>query len=78
MIHNWRFRFHSESLHGLLPADREQMTSEEPSWEIPAGMYDVGDGFYDPRTKCVSDPATGEILRYLRVVMYMIDAGVII
>lgn len=40
------------------------MTSEEPSWEIPAGMYDVGDGFYDPRTKCVSDPATGEILRY--------------
>ncbi|XP_068713175.1 MORN repeat-containing protein 5-like [Montipora foliosa] len=40
--------FKSEIENGLKPAGRSQLTNQHPPQSIPSGMYDCGDGFYDP------------------------------
>ncbi|XP_046662953.1 uncharacterized protein LOC124355834 isoform X2 [Homalodisca vitripennis] len=56
-------RFYSEILRGLRAGNTEQLTHNDSPRPIPPGHYDVGDGFYSPHTKCVTDANTGEILR---------------
>uniref|UniRef100_A0A1B6EN50 MORN repeat-containing protein 5 n=1 Tax=Cuerna arida TaxID=1464854 RepID=A0A1B6EN50_9HEMI len=56
-------RFYSEILQGLRAGDTEQLTHIYPPRPIPPGHYDVGDGFYSPKTKCVIDANTGDVLR---------------
>ncbi|KAJ9587808.1 hypothetical protein L9F63_018765 [Diploptera punctata] len=56
-------RFATEMDNGLRPAGRSQITNEHPPRPIPDGCYDTGDGFYNPVTKCLMDPRTGEIKR---------------
>ncbi|XP_043914649.1 MORN repeat-containing protein 5 [Protopterus annectens] len=48
-------RFYTEMCHGLKPAGRSQLTDLDPPRKIPQGYYDCGDGFYDPKTRIVSD-----------------------
>lgn len=38
---------------GLQPAGKSFLTADQPTRDIPAGYYDAGDGFYDPKTKMV-------------------------
>ncbi|XP_063230447.1 uncharacterized protein LOC134535308 [Bacillus rossius redtenbacheri] len=49
-------RFSSEHKRGLQPAGRSLLTQESPPKHLPDGCYDVGDGVYDPKTKCVHSP----------------------
>lgn len=56
-------RFYSELQHSLKPASHEQITNSSLARDIPAKQFDVGDGFYNPVTKCVTDPVSGEVLR---------------
>lgn len=46
-------RFHKSYSEGLQPATKENLTNAQPTREIPKGCYDVGDGFYNPRTRWV-------------------------
>ncbi|XP_031327414.1 cilia- and flagella-associated protein 251-like [Photinus pyralis] len=50
---------------GLRPAGRSLLTNDEPPpRRIPEGCYDTGDGFYNPKTKCVmSAIRPGHIIR---------------
>jgi len=65
---DWRYcdgfdrRFYTEITDGLKPAGESQLTDVVPSKTIPEGMYDVGDGFYDPDTRVVYDYS----MRFLR------------
>lgn len=58
----WRYcqypdrRFYTSTNEGLRPAGKELRTNNDPPRTIPTGCYDVGDGFYDPQTKCVVSP----------------------
>ncbi|XP_020615035.1 MORN repeat-containing protein 5-like [Orbicella faveolata] len=45
--------FKSEDENGIKPAGRSQLTNQDPPQTIPEGMYDCGDGFYDPVTRKV-------------------------
>ncbi|CAH3141632.1 unnamed protein product [Porites lobata] len=45
--------FKSEVENGLKPAGRSQLSNQHPPLSIPAGMYDCGDGFYDPIKRTV-------------------------
>ncbi|CAG2068895.1 unnamed protein product [Timema podura] len=56
-------RFYKEHIFGLRPAGLSHLTQDTPTRPIPKGCYDVGDGFYDPRTKCVTDPKDGRVIR---------------
>ncbi|KAL9960078.1 hypothetical protein ACROYT_G033482 [Oculina patagonica] len=54
-LENWEYcdgdldrLFKSEEENGLKPAGRSQLTDQDPPPTIPEGMYDCGDGFYDP------------------------------
>ena len=38
-----------------LSQGRSQLTNQHPPRVIPEGMYDCGDGFYDPNTRKVVD-----------------------
>nr|CAD7397399.1 unnamed protein product [Timema poppensis] len=68
-VESWKYckmpdrRFYKEHLLGLRPAGLSHLTQDTPTRPIPEGCYDVGDGFYDPRTKCVTDPEDGRITR---------------
>ncbi|RDD43419.1 MORN repeat-containing protein 5 [Trichoplax sp. H2] len=55
-------RFYTEICNGLKPAGRSQLTDNEPPPSIPEGCYDCGDGFYDPKTRVVTD-YDGKFLR---------------
>ncbi|KAL4707563.1 hypothetical protein ACJJTC_001608 [Scirpophaga incertulas] len=46
-------RFTIEYEEGIQPAGRSFLTAYQPTREIPPGLYDTGDGFYDPKTKMV-------------------------
>nr|XP_058944792.1 MORN repeat-containing protein 5-like [Pocillopora verrucosa] len=59
-IENWAYCdgdnnrvFKSELENGLKPAGRSQLTNVDPPQTIPKGMYDCGDGFYDPVVRTV-------------------------
>ncbi|GBP19206.1 MORN repeat-containing protein 5 [Eumeta japonica] len=49
-------RFQIEHDHGLQTAGQSYMTNRQPTRTVPHGMFDVEDGFYDPKTKVVHDP----------------------
>lgn len=49
-------RFHSEVAAGILAAGETQLTNQRGGPPIPAGCFDAGDGYYDPKK--------GEILSY--------------
>lgn len=57
---NWTYcdgydrRFCTEIRNGLQAAGRSQKTDRETKI-IPPGMYDTGDGFYDPQSRVVYD-----------------------
>ncbi|XP_062930255.1 MORN repeat-containing protein 5 isoform X2 [Mobula hypostoma] len=55
-------RFYTEICNGLKPAGRSQLTNRDPPRTIPAGCYDCGDGFYNPKTRVITD-YNGEFLR---------------
>lgn len=68
----WRYcdgydrRFYAEALEGdLKPVTQERMTAEDKPREIPDGMYDCGEGFYNPETRMIVDYDTGKYVRYL-------------
>ncbi|KAI4460330.1 morn repeat-containing protein 5 [Holotrichia oblita] len=46
-------RFYLSIQEGLRPAGRELRTNDYVPRPIPEGCYDTGDGFYDPKIKCV-------------------------
>ncbi|KAK4883702.1 hypothetical protein RN001_007021 [Aquatica leii] len=49
---------------GLRPAGRSLLTNSETARRIPKGCYDTGDGYYNPKTKCVMSAITpGKIIR---------------
>uniref|UniRef100_A0A670KM28 MORN repeat containing 5 n=1 Tax=Podarcis muralis TaxID=64176 RepID=A0A670KM28_PODMU len=48
-------RFYTEICRGLKPAGISQLTNLDPPRVIPAGCYDCGDGFYNPKTRVVVD-----------------------
>ncbi|XP_041914576.1 MORN repeat-containing protein 5 [Alosa sapidissima] len=48
-------RFYTERCNGLKPAGESQLTNLVPPQVIPDGCYDCGDGFYDPKTRVVTD-----------------------
>ncbi|XP_078489219.1 MORN repeat-containing protein 5-like [Ciona intestinalis] len=60
-IDDWEYcdgydrRFYTEICNGLKPAGRSQLTNRIPPREIPEGHYDCGDGFYNPKTKIITD-----------------------
>nr|CAD7570452.1 unnamed protein product [Timema californicum] len=68
-VESWKYckmpdrRFYKEHLLGLRPAGLSHLTQDTPTRPIPEGCYDVGEGFYDPSTKCVTDPEDGRITR---------------
>nr|CAD7588739.1 unnamed protein product [Timema genevievae] len=68
-VESWKYckmpdrRFYKEHILGLRPAGLSHLTQDTPTRPIPKGCYDVGDGFYDPRTKCVTDPKDGRVIR---------------
>ncbi|XP_030598826.1 MORN repeat-containing protein 5 isoform X2 [Archocentrus centrarchus] len=55
-------RFYSERCNGLRPAGKSQITDLHPPRAIPDRCYDCGDGFYNPKTRVVTD-YTGRFLR---------------
>jgi hypothetical protein len=55
-------RFWSEIQEGILGGDCVQLTNRDPPPEIPLGCYDVGDGYYNPRTRQVYS-YRGDVLR---------------
>ncbi|KAK5650947.1 hypothetical protein RI129_001976 [Pyrocoelia pectoralis] len=58
------FRFFTCIQEGLRPAGRSLLTNDECPRRIPDGCYDTGDGYYNPKTKCVmSVIKPGRILR---------------
>lgn len=57
------YRFFTEKQYQLEPYDVCQITNKVPHRAVPLGCYDTGDGFYSTKTKCVSHPITGKILR---------------
>ena len=61
-------RYWSEIQQGLRPAGRSQLTDREdhPAADVPAGMYDTGDGLYDPKCRTVYD--YGDARKIKRVV----------
>ena len=68
----WRYcngddrRFYAEALAGQLEkVTEERQAAEDPPREIPEGMYDSGEGFYDPETRIVTDYETGDFVRRL-------------
>ena len=68
----WRFcdgddrRFYAEAAAGELAGlTREKKTAEDPPREIPDGLYDSGEGFYDPVSRIVIDYDSGEFIRRL-------------
>ncbi|KAK1334194.1 hypothetical protein QTO34_005194 [Cnephaeus nilssonii] len=58
---NWHYcdgydrRFYTEICHGLKPTGISQLSNMDPPRKIPAGYYDCGDGFYNPKTRVVRD-----------------------
>ncbi|KAM9455517.1 MORN repeat-containing protein 5 [Clarias gariepinus] len=52
-------RFYTERCSGVKPAGESQLTNADSSPEIPNGCYDCGEGFYDPKTRVVTDYAGG-------------------
>ncbi|XP_018607219.1 MORN repeat-containing protein 5 [Scleropages formosus] len=58
---NWDFcvgndrQFYSERCNGLKPAGESQLTDLDPSRVIPEGCYDCRDGFYNPKTRVISN-----------------------
>ncbi|XP_050678994.1 MORN repeat-containing protein 5-like isoform X3 [Leptidea sinapis] len=46
-------RFTLECKTGLQPAGQSYLTADQAPRAIPPGLYDTGDGFYDPKTKVV-------------------------
>ncbi|XP_044761205.1 uncharacterized protein LOC123318607 [Coccinella septempunctata] len=58
-------RFHLSHTEGLKPATKENLTNIRPTREIPEDCYDVGDGFYNPRTKWVHHAGDMDNLLYM-------------
>ncbi|XP_043211804.1 uncharacterized protein LOC122376153 [Amphibalanus amphitrite] len=61
---NWKYcqypdrRYWSEIQFGIRPAGRSQLTDRDddhPAVDVPAGMFDAGDGVYDPKCRTVYD-----------------------
>lgn len=48
-------RFLIEIREGLQPAGNSYLTNDNEPRRIPESCYDAGDGFYNPKTKCVTD-----------------------
>ncbi|XP_050563320.1 MORN repeat-containing protein 5-like [Spodoptera frugiperda] len=46
-------RFAVEFDKGMKPAGRSYLTAYQPTKEIPPGLYDTGDGFFDPKAKVI-------------------------
>lgn len=60
-------RFYLSIQEGLRPAGRELRTNDYVPRPIPEGCYDTGDGFYDPKIKCVvSARDLKKVLRLVR------------
>jgi len=59
---NWKYceppdrRFKVERYYGIKPAGRTLFSDQNPPPHIPPGMYDVGDGYYNPKN--------GDVRRY--------------
>ncbi|XP_075256262.1 MORN repeat-containing protein 5-like [Convolutriloba macropyga] len=47
-------RFYTEVCNGLKPAGRSQIT-DKTAEDVEEGLYDVGDGVYDPESRVVHD-----------------------
>uniref|UniRef100_A0A1B6C510 MORN repeat-containing protein 5 n=1 Tax=Clastoptera arizonana TaxID=38151 RepID=A0A1B6C510_9HEMI len=56
-------RFWSEIERGLRPGEAEQITNQERARTLPVGLFDVGNGFYNPKDLSVTHPKTGEFIR---------------
>lgn len=53
---------------GFQPVSKELLTNEYKPRPIPEGCYDTGDGFYNPKTKCViSAIDQKKILRLIQI-----------
>ena len=56
---NWTYctpqdrRFYTEMQGGIKPAGECQLADTDKAPEIPAGCYDAGDGYYDPKRRAV-------------------------
>ncbi|XP_065178939.1 MORN repeat-containing protein 5-like [Sycon ciliatum] len=70
----WRYcngetdrRFYAEATKGDLGKPGETMMGPGPGpvRDVPEGMYDCGEGFYDPERKLVTDYDSGEYIRYV-------------
>ena len=61
-------RYWSEIQHGIRPAGRSQVTDRDdhPAADVPAGLFDAGDGIYDPKCRTVYD--YGDLRKIKRVV----------
>ncbi|XP_023663638.2 MORN repeat-containing protein 5 [Paramormyrops kingsleyae] len=48
-------RYYTEICHGLKPAGESHLTNLDPPRVIPEGCYDCGDGFYNHKTRIITD-----------------------
>lgn len=62
------FRFSIEHINGLEPAAKSHIKNQQSTIEIPEGLYDTGDGFYQPLTNTVHNYWTNELIRSLEKV----------
>lgn len=56
-------RFWSEKNSGIKPAGETQRVDASSRHSLPAGTFDVGNGYYDPTTHMVHDYGTGLEIR---------------
>ncbi len=59
-------RFYTEVKGGILPAGETQLLDRRPAPAIPAGCFDAGDGYYDPKRGEILDYGSGEVVRKAR------------
>lgn len=63
---NWKYctnsdrRYSTCIFNGLLPIGEHYLTKDRPPRIIPNGCYDTGNGFYNPKKKCILCPDTFE------------------